>query len=287
MDEEVRTWPPSRPEVSGCPAPVRPDASMEVHGQTSIGSACSRNREQFLITDLGTCSLYRQWRVDAGIRSRWRSGDRGKLLAVAGSMDDGGRAHGFVTLGSIASYVAATMSWVLSDQARNQAMEESDPEVLRAQVLGELVRVLPRCRFHMRRIAEERGCTVPHGSTITLAHVMWPDLYMVHVGSSRSYLYRWDSLHQLTAGPKGSAEEGSRDGPGGRDEDRATAHHVSLQAGDRILLCTAGLLRHLHDAQVASHLRMQSRASHTCQRLIRAARQSGSSENITVVLARF
>lgn len=289
MDEEVRTWSPppapSGPEESDRPARTRPDAGMEVHGQTSIGSARARNREQFLITDLGRRRLYRQWRVDAGIRSRWRSGDRGKLLAVAGGLDDGGRGRGFVTLDSIAGYVTATMSWVLSNQAMDHAMEEAEPALLRARVLEELVQVLPRCRFHMRRIAEEHGCTLPHGSTITLAHVMWPDLYIVHVGSSRCYLFRLGSLQPLTTGRHRSAEgPGDGYGPG---EDGATVHHVSLQAGDRVLLCTAGLTRHLHDAQVAAHLRVGSGASHTCDRLIRAARQSGSSDNITMVLARF
>lgn len=293
MDEEVRTWSPppspSGPEESDQPARARPDAGMEVHGQTSMGSARARNREQFLITDLGRRRLYRQWRVDAGIRSRWRSGDRGKLLAVAGGLDHGGRERGFVTLDSIAGYVTATMSWVLSNQAMDHAMEEAEPALLRARVLEELVQVLPRCRFHMRRIAEEHGCTLPHGGTITLAHVMWPDLYIVHVGSSRCYLFRWGSLQPLTAGghrpPERSGDwQGDGDPTGG---DGATAQHVSLQAGDRILLCTAGLTRHLHDAQIAAHLRVGSGASHTCDRLIRAARQSGSSDNITVVLARF
>jgi protein phosphatase len=54
-----------------------------------------------------------------------------------------------------------------------------------------------------------------------------------------------------------------------------------------LLLCTDGLMKHVPDAQIAELLGTATSASEAASALVGAALESGGTDNVTVVAARF
>ena len=61
--------------------------------------------------------------------------------------------------------------------------------------------------------------------------------------------------------------------------------HVQLWAGDRVLLCTDGLIDVVREEQIADVLAAQRRPADECQRLVELARAGGATDDVTVLLA--
>jgi protein phosphatase len=141
------------------------------------------------------------------------------------------------------------------------------------------------------------------GTTLTTALVLWPDLWLAHVGDSRAYLWRGGRLERLTRDhtmAERLREEGllparqkapswesvlwNSLGPSG-DEARIEARHERLEPGDRLLLCSDGLTRHLDDEELERRLARRTGARALCEKLVAAANRAGGADNVTVLLA--
>jgi len=128
------------------------------------------------------------------------------------------------------------------------------------------------------------------------------DLTVVNVGDSRAYLYQHGELSQLTA-DHSLVEEMVRSGELTAEE--ASVHpqrhiltralgiepdvevdvwHVPPHVGDRILLCSDGLINELGDNEIASVLGQHPDPEDAAQALVQRARDNGGSDNITVVV---
>ncbi|HEY3701750.1 MAG TPA: Stp1/IreP family PP2C-type Ser/Thr phosphatase [Acidimicrobiales bacterium] len=128
------------------------------------------------------------------------------------------------------------------------------------------------------------------------------DLAVVNVGDSRGYLYHEGELSQLTA-DHSLVEEMVRSGELSAEE--ASVHpqrhiltralgiesdvevdvwHVPPHVGDRILLCSDGLINELGDDEIASVLGQHPDPEDAAQALVQQARDAGGSDNITVVV---
>jgi len=59
-----------------------------------------------------------------------------------------------------------------------------------------------------------------------------------------------------------------------------------LMAGDRLLLCSDGLTRHLQDDELAKRLAQHTGSQDLCDELVAAANRAGGEDNITAVVAR-
>jgi protein phosphatase len=64
-------------------------------------------------------------------------------------------------------------------------------------------------------------------------------------------------------------------------------HKAELQLGDKLLLCTDGLTRHVANDQIAQLLRKDKRSDELSVKLVDMANESGGSDNITVIVAQF
>jgi protein phosphatase len=145
--------------------------------------------------------------------------------------------------------------------------------------------------------------TTPHmGTTLTLALVLWPDLYVAHAGDTRCYFLRAGQLSRLTTdhtmAQKVLDEAGEPVDPtselhdvlwnslGGNE--RAPEPQIiklALKLGDRLLLCSDGLTKHVSDREILDTLSTDDTNSRQCDALIRLAMAGGGSDNVTVVVA--
>ena len=128
--------------------------------------------------------------------------------------------------------------------------------------------------------------------------------YVAHVGDSRAYLWRGNTLTRLTADHSWVEEQIAA---GTLTEDDARTHPwrnlvtravsgapnldvavstVELETGDRVLLCSDGLTSPLTDATIANLLAQASlgETGQACESLIDAANAAGGPDNITVVV---
>jgi protein phosphatase len=161
-------------------------------------------------------------------------------------------------------------------------------------------------------VAEEREHPEDRdmGTTLTLAYVIWPRMFVVHVGDSRCYLMRDGKLKQLTCdhtmaqlladGSKDVGRKAAEEIPqnqwqhvlwnavgGSEDEPQPDIFRVELEFDDRLLLCTDGLSKHVSDAELSQRLRLEQTSTEICNQLIADANAAGGTDNITAVVARF
>lgn len=271
-------------------------AAVDAFGLTHPGRARSHNEDQFLIADLKKSILIDQTSLSKPDHARLMSGSQGKLLVVA----DGMGGHGG---GDIASSVAveATLQYVLNIMPWFFRLDEAHEDDLR----DELKTALHRSHTRVRAAAEAEGKHPRMGTTLTMAYVLWPKLYVVHVGDSRCYLFRDPNLEQVTRDHTLAAQlaedksAGNQTPPsrfsnvlwnavgGGVDEPAPEVYKSELEPGDTIVLCTDGLTEHVTDEELGQSLR-ESASPHTlAQRLVDRANEQGGADNITVIVAQF
>ncbi|MGH9857773.1 MAG: PP2C family protein-serine/threonine phosphatase, partial [Acidobacteriota bacterium] len=140
--------------------------------------------------------------------------------------------------------------------------------------------------------------------TLTGAYSFGDDLFIVHIGDSRAYLYRQNILKRLTHDQ--TVAQALADA-GAIAQDEISTHrlrhtltsclggqsskiqmeirHVRLMDGDRLLLCSDGLTDLVNEAEVADTLHLKKDSKGACEYLLDLAMQKGGTDNITILLA--
>lgn len=142
------------------------------------------------------------------------------------------------------------------------------------------------------------------GSTVVAAMVKGNFLSIAHVGDSRIYLIRKDSIQQLTNDhslvmeqvrrgliTKEEAEKSNMQNIiiralGSEDTVEADVDDMVAQSGDILLLATDGLTKHVKDNALLKLVKSAPTLSQACDALIQAARDDGGDDNITCILVR-
>jgi protein phosphatase len=143
------------------------------------------------------------------------------------------------------------------------------------------------------------------GTTLTLAYIVGTDVFVIHVGDSRAYLFRGGKLEQLTRDH--TMAQGLADLGAIKPEDvhRHAKRHVltnfvggpttgvepeittlQLQDGDHLLLCSDGLTEMVSDEEITRVLATSQAPNLAAMALIDLALQNGGRDNVTVALAR-
>jgi protein phosphatase len=144
------------------------------------------------------------------------------------------------------------------------------------------------------------------GTTVTLAYSFDDELYVVHVGDSRCYLTRAGELKQVTSDHT-MAQEMVRLGylqaaaaldnkwrhvitnaVGGTEPGvQVEAHHLHLEPGDCLLLCSDGLTDMLSNDDITAVLDSELDSRRACERLVAQANERGGRDNTTVIVGRY
>ena len=267
---------------------------IDAAGLTDIGLRRKVNEDHFVIMTLRKAAEVRQTSVPDPAAFHGLNGPEGWLFMVADGVggQPGGELASATAVSAMVNYVgqaAGCFNKVDVDR------EHEFLEQLEAAVHG----------AH-RQVTEELGegdRESGPATTLTLAMLVWPRAYLVHVGDSRAFYLRKGRIRQLTRDQTTGefmmdsgawTEEQARTSPMGSALASAVGGSemvpavglVDLQPGDTLLLCTDGLTRYVPDERLAEMLGRAADAESACRELVDAALAGGGHDNITVVVAR-
>jgi protein phosphatase len=267
-------------------------ARVDACGLTDVGRKRKLNEDQFVIVSLQKSAQVQQTSLtDPRVFDRIR-GPEALLFVVADGV--GGRPGG-----ALASQTAVTsLVEYLGEAAGCFHNLDVDREHEFLEQLETAVR-----RTHQRITTEHGGGDMGPATTLTMATLVWPRAYLVHVGDSRAFYLRKGRLRQLTRDQTMGeymvdagawTEQQARTSSQGKvlasvvggSEMTLSVGLVDLQPGDILLLCTDGLTRHVPDERIAQLLGGATDAAAACRALVDAALADGGSDNVTVVVAR-
>ncbi len=274
---------------------------IDVCGMTDIGKKRPRNEDHFLVASLSKTLEVSHSSLEIADDTRLFGNSQGHLLLVADGM--GGHAAGdrasALVVQAFADYALNMLRWYF----RADPTREPD---LTADLRDAVIRCQRSINAEVREHPEERGM----GATLTSVYVIWPRMFVVHVGDSRCYLMREGKLKQLTRDHTvaqllddttgGVPEQAATEIPqnqwqhvlwnavgGSEDEPQPDIFRVDLEFDDRLLLCTDGLTKHVPDADLSWRLQQDQPAFEICRQLLDDANAGGGSDNITAIVAKF
>ncbi|MEQ9407422.1 MAG: protein phosphatase 2C domain-containing protein [Fuerstiella sp.] len=270
---------------------------MDCFGESHTGLVRDQNEDQFLIADLKKTVVIHHTSLSYDDETELLGGSQAKLMLVADGV--GGNAAGerasSLALEGVVQYLLNAMHWMFR------------PEDDREQTfLQDLKSALAFSQEQIQYAAAAVPSQAGMGTTMTMAYIVWPQVYLVHAGDSRAYLCRNGELVRLTRDQ--TFAQALADAGVLEPEQIATSplNHVlsslvgcdptqldpqvyrtELLLGDTLLLCTDGLTRQLTDQQIADVLTTHPEARQSCRQLIDMANTAGGSDNTTVIVARF
>jgi len=268
-------------------------------GLTDRGRVRETNEDQFLVAELSKSLLVAQTSLEAADQTRLFGGPPGRLFLVADGMggERGGRRASRLVVETLTQWVLETMHWFF----RLQEGSEAD-------LVEELKGALAECQHAVETAAAAEPDRGRMGTTLTLAYLLWPRLYVIHVGDSRCYLLRGGQLDRITRDhtvaqrlvdegmlPADEAEKSRWSHVlysciSGRPRDvEADVYKCTLEPGDTMLLCTDGLSKYVPDASLVEYLNRVATdgAEAVTRQLVAAANDAGGKDNITAVVAHF
>jgi serine/threonine protein phosphatase PrpC len=142
------------------------------------------------------------------------------------------------------------------------------------------------------------------GSTIVAVCTGGTEFSIANIGDSRIYLIRGDAIQQLTSDHSLVMEQVRRGLMTLEEAEKSEMQNVIVRAlgteesvepdledhefvpGDVLMLCSDGLSRYVKDAAILELIRGNEDLEQACEKLIDAAKNGGSDDNITCLLVR-
>jgi serine/threonine protein phosphatase PrpC len=197
---------------------------------------------------------------------------------------------------------------VILDQIQEEIqLLQSTPKVSRSTIkldrapsAGDvLIQAIQRANDILYKARQEVGSD--RGTTLTAALVVGQTCAVANVGDSRTYLLRAQQFNQITQDHSLVASllaanviqpDEVRAHPqrsrifrnlGERPDVEVDIYEITLQAKDRLLLCSDGLWEMVLDAEIQQVLQTSVDPQEACDRLVDAANLAGGQDNISVV----
>jgi len=263
-------------------------------GASHIGLKRKQNQDHFIVAELKRLLNVVATDIPLENCDALYGSEPGHLLVVADGMGghDEGEIASRTAVKLCVRYVLDMMHWFLKLSANN---EDDFVDELSA-CLNAVQSV-----FREGRTPSDRSL----GTTVTLAYIIAPRMYVIHAGDSRCYLVREEELIQLTTDhtiaqrllSKNaiSAEQFTNSRwrhvlwncvGGGHTAVEPEVVRINLQRGDQLLICSDGLTGMVTDQAILATLIGEPSASAAVSSLIEQANLAGGSDNITAVVGR-
>ena len=280
-------------ELAGRPRPR--DDELDLFGITHPGQVRSTNQDHFLL-----CTVHPQVVVHGtslpDVEHITLRGERvATIMLVAdgvGGSVDGSEASRLATI-AVTEYFASAMRCY---HTVGSASEHEFTEALREAAIDahRRVRAQADAQFDGRSMA----------STLSVAIVVWPWLYVVQVGDSRCYTWRDGVLQQVTRDQTIAQELIDRGALSAERAQNSPLHHVLSSAigaeealpvisrvdiGQRgmvTLVCSDGLPKHVSDEEIGAAIARMTSAEQLCRELVDLVLERGGSDNVTIVVGR-
>ncbi len=273
-------------------------AWIDAAGLTNVGRERPRNEDAYLIATLQRSMVVHD--ASPAAARGWFAGSlAGTLLVVADGMggQGGGDVASRVAVNTVAGYLLNVMSWPTVVPAASEVHDRASLPGLRDQLSAALV----MSSSTVKAAGAQTG--IPQmGTTLTMALVLWPALYVAHVGDTRCYLFRSGKLTRLTTDH--TVAERMTAAAAEPIEPESQLHHIlwnslggsselpkpemvklDLELGDTLLLCSDGLTKHVGEEQISAYLRSDEPNPARCAKLVEQANAGGGSDNVTVLIA--
>lgn len=268
------------------------DGVLDTCGKTHVGKVREVNEDQFFVASLGKTLDLLHTSLDRVAAFDEMQQSRAYLFVIADGVGSvgGGQIASDTAVQALVTYITRTMGcfYAYDIDSEHEFIEQLESAVQHAHDM-----VLEKFSSKGRGPA----------TTLTIATLMWPRVYLIHVGDSRAYYLRGDRLRQITRDQtmgelmvdQGvmTEEQVSRSSLSntlssaiGYETMKPSVGLIDLQWGDDLLLCTDGLTKHVSDEEITTILQETDSAEAACQRFIDAALEGGGRDNITVVVAR-
>lgn len=273
---------------------VKPrDDELDVFGITHRGLVREENQDHYLI-----CSLQKRMQIYSTSipESELTSAETQRLAFLAMVADGvgggvGGEEASRRTLRAVTDYVMHSMHcYYTADPTDDESFSRSLEEAALS------------CHNHLTEQAAADESLRTMATTLTLLLGVWPRLYLLQVGDSRYYMYRDDTLMQISR-DQTLAQEMIDMGVLKRHEPRSRWSNILSSAiggpnsqpvvtavendwGRVHLLCSDGLTKHVPDERIAERLRTMQSAQQVCQDLLNDALEDGGTDNITIFVGR-
>jgi len=267
------------------------ERDIDVFGRSHVGKVRRENQDQYFVA-----SLHKTMKIRTTTVPKRRFQDVAEpvmaLLMVADGVGGGpgGRTASETAVQAVWDYLAGAVDvfWTMG-----LGMEHL--------LLKRLEEAVERCHAAVRSEAERDASLRGMATTLTMATVVWPRLFIVQVGDSRCYRLRNGQLQLLTT-DQTMAQALLAQGMPPERVDTSRLHHVltsavgsdiapvttmfDLEWNDRLLLCTDGLTNHVTDEEIRDVLAGASSARDACRTLVDRALARGGTDNVTVVVGR-
>jgi PPM family protein phosphatase len=273
-----------------------PRVRIKFGALTDTGKLRGNNEDHYLIARLSKSMQVCKTSLPGEGRTQL-SEEEGYLVVVADGM--GGAAAGerasALAVESVEAFVLNTLKWFLH-------LSGHDEQAL----LAELRQSLERADRTVIDRARSNSALQGMGTTLTMAYSVATDLYIVHAGDSRAYLFREGELQQLTGDHTfvqtlidgGALSPTDAKGHkwrhvvtnvigGPREGVFAEIHKLALLDGDTLLYCTDGLTQPVDDEAIAKVLEHYPEPEDACARLVDLALGRGGPDNVTAVVASY
>jgi protein phosphatase len=269
-----------------------PICHVDCFGLTDAGKTRPANEDHFVIASMRKSVRVRHTSLEDQRLDDRLGGPEAYLFAVADGVGGraGGRQASSTTVGMLLEYLgeAAGCYHSFDVDVEHEFLERIEYAIRRA---------------HDRLLGEQGDGQKNPATTVTLAMLLYPRAYVVHVGDSRAYVLRNDRLRQLTrdqtigeymvsAGAWTEAQAAKAGAGGalssavGGSELSPSIGLIDLEVGDVLLLCTDGISKHVPDDQMAALLAQPADAESICRQLADRALGDGGTDNLTVIVAR-
>jgi serine/threonine-protein kinase len=263
---------------------------LDTFGMTAPGEGNAYNHDHFLVA-----SFERRLRIQGSSVSMDRDqplpGEAESTILVVADGIGADTASGIASAVAVEAVTAALRDFQPNVVTRGRARDDT-VDGLRAA----LASAFKHGDHRARQRSGGKG-----GASLTLGYLLWPRMYLAHVGHSRCYLLRDGVVEQLTRDQtvaeraRESGETVDDDSPlhhvvwnvlGGREPAAPEVVRVELRLGDTVIFCTHGLADALQPSDMAAALRRADSAERAGRALLEAVHIAGGDDNATVVVAR-